>query len=488
MSEPLPGGWATFALRDCVDVLDGRRIPVNSEERAHRPGDVPYYGATGQVGWIDDFLFDEELLLIGEDGAPFLDKSKPIAYIIQGKSWVNNHAHVLRAKAGVTSNRYLEHYLDSFDFGDYVNGTTRLKLTQGSMNQIPVRLAPLGEQRRIVAKLEDLLSKVVGCRKRLAKIPVLLKRFRQSVLAAACSGRLTADWRDKYPTEECVEDRIEAILRSRETDARTPAQRQRLREIFDVPEEGDGAELPENWAFIALRKLSASFEYGTSAKSHPSGKIPVLRMGNIQNGKINWEDLVFTSDREEIAKYSLRPSTVLFNRTNSPELVGKTAIYRGERPAIFAGYLIRVNPLPVLDPEYLNLCLNTSYAREYCHRVKTDGVSQSNINAKKLAAFEVPLPPLPEQHEIVRRVEALFALADQIEARYAKAKPHVDRLTLSILARAFRGELVPQDPSDEPASALLERIRAETATKERGIATKRRSRRHPGEVATSFRG
>ena len=181
-------------------------------------------------------------------------------------------------------------------------------------------------------------------------------------------------------------------------------------------------------------------------------------MGNIQAGKIDWEDLAYTTDADEIESYSLKPNTVLFNRTNSPELVGKTALYRGERPAIFAGYLIRVNPFPELDPEYLNFCLNTNYAKEFCLRVRTDGVSQSNINAQKLAAFELPFCALREQQQIVRRVESLFALADQLEARLAKARGQVDKLTPSLLARAFAGKLVPQDPNDEPAEKLLERI------------------------------
>jgi type I restriction enzyme, S subunit len=180
--------------------------------------------------------------------------------------------------------------------------------------------------------------------------------------------------------------------------------------------------------------------------------------GNIQSGRLDWSDLVYTSDLREIAKYRLAPGDVLFNRTNSPELVGKTAVYAGEREAAYAGYLIRVRCSSALKPEYLSYCLGSPAGRDYCWRVKSDGVSQSNINATKLAAFMFPLPTPEEQAEIVRRVESLFAWADRLEARHAAARAHVERLTPALLAKAFRGELVPQDPADEPASELLERL------------------------------
>lgn len=184
-------------------------------------------------------------------------------------------------------------------------------------------------------------------------------------------------------------------------------------------------------------------------------------MGNIQKGEIDWSNLVYSSDDEEIRKYYLHPGTVLFNRTNSPELVGKAGIYRGEKPAIFAGDLIRINNFDVLNPEYLNYWLNSSFARQLCREVKTDGVSQSNINAQKLSKFEIPFCDPEEQQVVVSRIKQYFHLADQIEYRYHKAKTHIDNLTQSILAKAFRGELVPQDPNDEPASELLKRIKKE---------------------------
>ncbi len=295
------------------------------------------------------------------------------------------------------------------------------------------------EQKRLAARLNRITAHLGEVKARLATIPPLLKRSRQSILAAACSGRLTEDWRKRKNTE-IAENIVECIRKRVITEARTPSQRANAETIYSHSEELDSEELPTEWKFVALDKL-ATFTYGTSAKSQKTGEIPVLRMGNLQRGEIDWSDLVFTSDPDEIEKYELKPMTVLFNRTNSPELVGKTSIYRGERQAIFAGYLIRINNVPELLPEYLNYCLNSYEARSWCNQVKSDGVSQSNINAQKLGKFEIPFCSSEEQAEIVRRVRILFQQADDIEARYNKAMAFVDKLMPSILAKAFRGEL-----------------------------------------------
>ncbi|PID45616.1 MAG: type I restriction endonuclease subunit S [Proteobacteria bacterium] len=252
-----------------------------------------------------------------------------------------------------------------------------------------------------------------------------LKRFRQSVLAAAVSGRLTEEWREEHK--------------------------------------------PAAWKIGTLSQFIEKPTYGSSSKSRPEGKVPVLRMGNLQGGKLDWSNLVYTSNADEIKKYQLESGDVLFNRTNSPELVGKTSIYRGEREAIYAGYLICVKCLPNLNPEFLNYHLNSPTAKDYCKAVKSDGVSQSNINAKKLSAYPLAVPQLEEQTEIVRRVEELFAYADKIEQQVQAATERVDKLTQSILAKAFRGELTKDWRAANPdlisgensAEALLEKIRLE---------------------------
>jgi type I restriction enzyme, S subunit len=137
--------------------------------------------------------------------------------------------------------------------------------------------------------------------------------------------------------------------------------------------------LPVGWERKRLSEVCQGFQYGSSRKSDKEGKVPVLRMGNLQDGEIDWTNLAYTSNDEEIDKYILQPNTVLFNRTNSPELVGKTALYRGQSPAVFAGYLIRILHGSELDPRYLNISLNAPEFREYCSQVRTDGVSQSYL-------------------------------------------------------------------------------------------------------------
>jgi type I restriction enzyme S subunit len=157
--------WKKAKIKDCCDILDNLRKPISAIEREKRIEHksqselFPYYGATGMVGWIDDYLIDDEYVLIGEDGAPFFDKSKDIAYLIKGKSWVNNHVHILKAKPKIAYDKFILHYLNSFnDFGGYVNGTTRLKLNKGQLERIPVPLPPLVEQKQIAALFQSIES------------------------------------------------------------------------------------------------------------------------------------------------------------------------------------------------------------------------------------------------------------------------------------------------------------------------------------------
>ena len=182
--------------------------------------------------------------------------------------------------------------------------------------------------------------------------------------------------------------------------------------------------IPEDWEVKRLGNLVHNVEYGSSAKSKVSGRIPVLRMGNLQGGRLNWESLVFTDDDKEIKKYELRYNDVLFNRTNTVDLVGKTSIYKGEQPAIFAGYLIRINRRDdLLDAGYLNYILNTTFAKRYGALVLSIAVGQANINGVKLKSYPIPIPPtITEQEAIATALSDADALIESMDRLIAKKR------------------------------------------------------------------
>ena len=183
--------WEWVALEDAVEICDYLRKPVNSKERAQRVANkredelYPYYGATGQVGYIDSYLSDGEYVLLGEDGAPFLDPFAKKAYLIKGKGWVNNHAHVLKSKL---NNKFLCYYLNQVDYNGLVTGTTRYKLTQAAMKRILVPTPDLVEQERIVSKIEELFSRLDASVAELKTAKEKLKVYRQAVLKEAFTG------------------------------------------------------------------------------------------------------------------------------------------------------------------------------------------------------------------------------------------------------------------------------------------------------------
>ena len=190
---PLPAGWAATQLGDICACLDYLREPVNATERSLRTQGkdqselFPYYGATQQQGWIDDYLFDANLVLLGEDGVPFFDDLRPKAYLISGKSWVNNHAHVFRGI--LVSNAFIVHWLNTFDYTGRVAGSTRSKLNQAKAIDIPVPLPPFMEQERIVAKADQLIALIDELESHLASSNEVAERLMKAVIADLLAGQ-----------------------------------------------------------------------------------------------------------------------------------------------------------------------------------------------------------------------------------------------------------------------------------------------------------
>lgn len=318
--------------------------------------------------------------------------------------------------------KYLNFYLKSpymiNEMKKGSKGTTVDTLTINKFNNYLIVLPPINEQQRIVNIIESLFTKLDRAKELIENTLAQFEQNKMAILHKAFIGELTAKWRK--------ENNIDL----------------------------------SSWQEKTIDELCTSLKYGTSKKSKPEGSVVVLRMGNLQNGEIDWSNLMYTDDKDDIEKYLLKKGDVLFNRTNSPELVGKTSIYRGEYPAIYAGYLIKLDYGKDIIGEYLNYMMNSTKAKHYCYTVKTDGVSQSNINAKKIGAFEIPVPTIEEQQEIVNILDNLLAKYNKIK-NLEQQLEKIELLKKAILAKAFRGELGTNNPDEESAENLLKEILAE---------------------------
>jgi type I restriction enzyme S subunit len=482
----LPEGWASISVGQCADVLDGMRVPVNSEERSRRPGSVPYYGATGQVGWIDEHIFDEELCLVGEDGAPFLDKSKPIAYLINGKSWVNNHAHVLRAIDGLTSNLFLKYALDQTDFSERVNGSTRLKLTKSALVDIPIPLPPLSEQKRILAKVEALLAEVNAARERLEKVPAILKRFRQSVLAAACSGRLTEDWREAHPEAEPFRATLERIRAT----SNAVKVRRGVSTAVEMPETIAAMELPETWMAASAAELLLAgglvdVKDGNHGSQHPKVSdftptgVPFITAAQVNNFSVDYDGApkVSGAPLRRLRVGFAQPGDVLLTHKGT---VGRTAL--NIQPCVLTPqttyYRCRAG---LIDPEYLVYCLASPQFYDQLATVMSQTTRDFVPISEQYNMFCL-LPPFTEQRVVAERVKALLNYSDLIINHVAAATSRAQKIGQATLAKAFGGELVPTEAElaraegrdYESAAQLLARVQAEREAQEPVTPAKKR--------------
>ncbi len=360
--------------------------------------------------------------------------------------------------------RYLLYFLSRRQTVEFANhhssGIQLPRIGFDKLAELEFPLPPLTEQRRIVAKLEEVLAQVNAARERLERVPAILKRFRQAVLAAAFSGRLTEGWREENPDVESAEQ-LRAKLRA--SNHRTPS--------VPAPQEGedDLPRIPDSWVWTSIGECFRVAIGSTPSRKEPSywnGEIPWVSSGEVAFCRIR-------ETRERITDAGLRNSSTQINPAGSVLLgmigEGKT---RGQAAILeidacnnqnCAAIWVPETPVP---PEFVYYWL---WHRYEITRGRGAGNSQPALNKARVQQLPFPLPPLLEQQEIVRRVEALFAWANAVEQRVAAARGRVEKLTQAVLAKAFRGELVPTEAElargvgreYEPASVLLERIRAE---------------------------
>lgn len=486
MSDPnshcLPSNWCWTTTEQITSNYDGVRKPVKASLRASRSGSYPYYGASEIIDHVDEFLFEGDYLLIAEDGANLLSRSTPIAFRASGQFWVNNHAHIVRTNGDIPL-KYLEYYFNSINLQFHITGSAQPKLTQAALNSIRVPLSPVAEQHRIVAEIEKQFSHLDAAVAALKRVQTNLKRYRTTVLRSACEGRLVPteaelarqEGRD-YEHADALLQRILCERRARwEADqlAKLEAQgRLPLNDTWkakyqepETPHASDLQQLPEGWTWASVQQLATLVTDGdhNPPKRVASG-IPHLTAKNILNSHISLQGCTFIvrADADRVfARYKPTPGDIIVTCVGT---IGRTAI-------VPDGLLFspdrNLAAIRLVTPGIRNKYIKTVMLSPNGQKTlmgASGSTAQPHLYLNDLRAILIPVPPLAEQERIVAEVERRLSIVEGVEATVAADLKRAERLRQAILQRAFSGKLVPQDPNDEPASVLLERIRAERTT------------------------
>ena len=460
MDKKLPENWKIKKLGEVVKVLDNLRKPINSTERHNRISGknqkdlYAYYGATGQVGWIDSFLTEGDYILVGEDGAPFLDNFKNKAYKITGKTWVNNHAHILKEIENITLNSFILYYLNSIDYRQYVNGTTRLKLTKGSLIEIPFPLPPLQTQQAIVSKIEELFSELDKGIEDLKTAQQQLIVYKKSVLMEGLTGKLTNDWRSKNPNNETSESMFqkiqtqidlnlkEASIKAVLNGKRKPKDQRNNKKTTNVEE--DLPNLPANWNYYRLEDITYLVTDGThfTPKYQESG-IKFLSVKNVRPFYFREEHLKYISQEEHnslIERCNPQKNDILYTK------VGATYGYAAKVTmdydfSIFVS-LCLIKPVhEFFSSDFLELLMNSELVFQQA-RKRVSGTAVPDLHLIEIRDFKVPLPSLEEQNHIVLELESRLSVADKIEESITQSLQQAEALRQSILKKAFNGQLL----------------------------------------------
>jgi|TARA_Y100000031_G_scaffold115241_1_gene127545 type I restriction enzyme S subunit len=376
--------WKIINLGKICDVLDSKRKPITKRDRI--PGDYPYYGATGIVDWVNDYIFDEQLILLGEDGAKW-DSGERSAFNINGKTWVNNHAHVLRPHRDVVKDNWLVYYLNHQSLLPFITGLTVPKLNQGKMRGIPILVPPLPEQKRIVTKLDKCFEAI---------------------------------------------DKARANVQRNLQNAKELFQSQ-LNQIFS--QKGDG------WVEKKLGKSSIIMYGFTTKASRQVSEVKILRITDIQSGSVNWSNVPYCNiGKDDYAKYELKVGDIVFARTGAT--TGKSYLISKPPKAVFASYLIRVQVNPdEIDPQFLYQFFQTSIYWDLINK-GISGSAQGGFNATKLKALIIHYPKsTQEQTQIIETLKGWEESTKLLQSNYQQELDALDELKKSILEKAFNGEL-----------------------------------------------
>ncbi len=476
MSE-LPKGWTQVPLGDLGEWRGGG-TPSKGNINFWTNGTIPWVSPKDMkqefVGDAEDYITEnavanstaqeipvDSVLVVTRSG--ILKHSLPVA-VTTKRVTINQDLKAITPFEGVFA-EYLMRYLQADAqtiLGDCTKaGTTVDSIDFDRLKRYPVKVAPLREQRRIVAKIASVTARSMRARSGLARIPALMAKYRETILTQAFTGRLLSDWRGRrrespaaiVPVAERISEERRSIraqkgLRNEGRNRSRPAANIKL------------VALPQSWVWLTFDECSWDMtvgHVGPMKDRYIESGIPFLRSMNVRANRVDLSNVAYIDEafHKELRKSEIRAGELLVVRTGAP---GTAAVVPEDLGVANCSDLVIARLVPSLNPHFAAFYMNSLFAREAVRGMQV-GVAQQHFNVSSMREMPVPVPSFEEQAEIVRRIETAFAWLERVSADHASASKLLPKLGAAILAKAFRGELAHQDANDEPAEALLARIR-----------------------------
>ena len=410
----IPDTWKFVRFGELLITRDSERVPVSVSDRNKRAKIYDYYGASGIIDKIDDYLFDDELLLIGEDGANLLSRSTPIAFIAKGKYWVNNHAHVLDACCNLNLN-YICYHINAISLAPYVTGTAQPKMNQENMNAIWIALPPLKEQHRIVAKIEELLPYVDRYAVAYEKLEQFNTKFpenmKKSILQYAIQGKLVEQRAEEGTGEELyqqIQAEKQRLIQEKKIKKEKP--------LVEISEDEIPFDIPGSWKWVRVGEI---FAHNTGKAMNSTAK-KVDKPGSVKRfittSNLYWNSFDFSSVKEmffsddELERCTVTKGDLLMCEGGA--YYGRTAIWNYDYDICFQNHVHRLRPYKAVE---LRFFYHLFYFYKSMNMMNAKGTAMPGLSSQTLHQMVVPLPPLSEQKRIVAKIEELLPLCERLK-------------------------------------------------------------------------
>lgn len=413
----IPKEWSITKLKYISCCEDGKRVPLSSDERGKMQGDIPYWGANSIIDYVNDYLIDYEVVLLGEDGAPFFDKTKPVAFYSNGKIWPNNHIHILKSQKDMDS-RFLVNSLNIVDYKNYIKGSTRDKLTQADMKEIIIQIPKLKKEQIKISKFLD--EKTAQFDSIISKKEALIEKLeeaKKSLISEVVTGKVRVVKTD---------DGYELVERKKE-------------EMKDSGVEWLG-DIPIEWDISKLKYIGESITgltYSPKDIVDENKGILVLRSSNVQNGKIVFEDNVYVDMNIPDKLITKIGDIIICSRNGSRALIGKNACIREEQQGMSFGAFMTIFRSRYF--EYLNFVFNSEIFKAQSGSFLTSTINQLTIS--NLNSFIIPLPNFKEQNIVVmylrEKISEYDKILDNIKMQIEKLK----EAKQSLISEAVTGKI-----------------------------------------------